>query len=132
MLKRLEPTVRDILAGSFLYGLFVELIGLIFVENRLSYSLGILMGFVCVVFWTVHMYLTLDRILDLDPDSASRQGLLNSILRYVIVFAVLVLALKLPHVSFLAVIIMLFGLKISAVLQPMVNKYITSKIFKEV
>ena len=50
---------------------------------------------------------------------------------FVIMFAILVVAMLVPQISVIAVIIMIFGMKISAFLQPLINKYITSKIFKE-
>jgi flagellar biosynthesis protein FlhB len=130
-MRRLDSTVRDLLFGALLYAAVVELIGMIFVSNRLSYSLGIVVGYICVVWMVCHMYLTLERILDMDPDSASKHSLMNSILRYVILFGVLVVAVLVPQISVVAVIIMLFGMKLSASLQPQIHKYITSKIFKE-
>lgn len=130
-MKRLDPTVRDLLIGAFLYALAAELIGMIFVTNRWSYSLGILVGYICVALMICHMYLTLEKVLDMDPDSASRRSLMNSILRYVVLFAVLVTAVVVPNISVIAVIIMLFGMKISASLQPQIHKYITSRMFKE-
>ncbi len=129
-MKRLDPTVRDLLIGAFLYALAAELIGMIFVTNRWSYSLGILVGYICVALMICHMYLTLEKVLDMDPDSASRRSLMNSILRYVVLFAVLVTAVVVPNISVIAVIIMLFGMKISASLQPQIHKYITSRMFK--
>lgn len=131
MLKRLDPTVRDLLTGALLYGIIVEIIGMILVENRLSYSLGILVGYICVVFMVCHMYLTLEKALDMDPDSASKFSTRKNILRYVILVIILMLVAWLPKVSVMAVIIMIFGMKISAFLQPVISKYITSKIFKE-
>ena len=131
MLKRLDPTVRDLLTGALLYGIIVEIIGMILVENRLSYSLGILVGYICAVFMVCHMYLTLEKALDMDPDSASKFSTRNNILRYVILVIILMLVAWLPKVSVMAVIIMIFGMKISAFLQPVISKYITSKIFKE-
>ncbi|MDE7367259.1 MAG: hypothetical protein K2N24_07885, partial [Lachnospiraceae bacterium] len=53
------------------------------------------------------------------------------ILRYVTLFAVLVVVMLIPQVSVIAVIVMIYGMKISAFLQPQIHKYITSKIFKE-
>lgn len=130
-MRSLNPTVRDLLMGALLYGIIVEIIGLIFVENRWSYSIGILVGYICVVYMVCHMYLVLEKALDMDKDSASKYSLRNSILRYVIVAVVLALAAWIPQVSAVATVIMLFGMKISACLQPLINKYITSKIFKE-
>ena len=130
-MKRLDPTVRDILFGALLYGVLVEVIGLIIVENRLSYTLGILYGYLCVIFMTCHMYLTLEKALDMEPKAASKYGMRNSILRYAIMLLLLVAAVLVPKVSVIAVIIMLFGMKISAFLQPKVHKYITSRIFRE-
>lgn len=130
-MKRLDPTVRDLLFGILMYALLMEGIGMIFVPNRLSYSLGILVGIIWDVFAVCHMYLTLEKLLDMDPDSASKRSLLYSTLRYVVLFAVLVVAVLVPQISVIAVIIMAFGMKISAVLHPQIHKYITSKLFKE-
>lgn len=131
MLKRLDPTVRDLLIGALLYGIIVEIAGLMLVEARLNYTLGILVGYISVVFLICHMYLTLEKALDMESKAAIKYGLRNSILRYVIMFAILVVAILAPQISVIAVIIMIFGMKISAFLQPLINKYITSKIFKE-
>ncbi|MCM1496419.1 MAG: ATP synthase subunit I [Bacteroides sp.] len=130
-MRRLDPTVRDLLTGTLLYGILTEGIGLIFLENRLRFTLGVLIGYVCVAAMVCHMYLTLEKGLDMNPDSAAKYVRRNSILRYVTLFAVLVAAMLIPQVSVIAVIIMIYGMKISAFLQPQIHKYITSKIFKE-
>ena len=80
---------------------------------------------------TCHMYLTLEKALDMEPKAASKYGMRNSILRYAIMLLLLVVAVLVPKVSVIAVIIMLFGMKISAFLQPKVHKYMTSRIFRE-
>ena len=130
-MRRLDPTVRDLLTGALLYGMIAEGIGLILLENRLRFTLGILIGYVCVAAMICHMYLTLEKGLDMNPDSAAKYVRRNSILRYVTLFAVLVVAMLIPQVSVIAVIGMIYGMKISAFLQPQIHKYITSKIFKE-
>lgn len=130
-MMRLDPTVRDVLTGALLYGIIVEIIGLILVENRLSYSLGILVGYICVTGMICHMYLVLEKALDMDPDSAKKYSLRNNILRYLVLALVLVLTAMIPQVSVIAAVIMIYGMNISAFLQPQINKYITSKIFKE-
>lgn len=130
-MRRLDPTVRDLLTGALLYGIIAEGIGFILLENRLRYTLGILIGYVCVAAIICHMYLTLEKGLDMDPESAEKYVRRNSILRYVTVFAILVVTMLVPQVSVIAVIIMIYGMKISAFLQPQIHKYITSKIFKE-
>lgn len=130
-MRRLDPTVRDLLTGTLLYGIIVEGIGLLLLEDRLRYTLGVLIGFVCVAAMVCHMYLTLEKGLDMDPDSAGKYVRRNSILRYVVLFAILVVVMLIPHISVIAVIIMIYGMKISAFLQPQIHKYITSKIFKE-
>lgn len=130
-MKRLDPTVRDLLTGTLLYGMIIEGIGLVLLENRLRFTLGVLIGYVCVAAMICHMYLTLEKGLDMDPDSAAKYVRRNSILRYVSLFAVLVAVILIPQVSVIAVIIMIYGMKISAFLQPQICKYITSKIFKE-
>lgn len=129
--KRMDSTVRDILIGIGLYAIVFEVIGLIFVKNRLSYTLGIVYGAVFTTGLVIHMFCTLDKALDMNPDPASRYIRNCSILRLVVMFASLVVAMLLPHVSVIAVIIMIMGLKISAFLQPLIHKYITINLLKE-
>ena len=69
-MKRLDPTVRDVLVGALLSGILVEIIGVIVVENRLSYSLGLVYGYGCIIFMICHMYLTLEKALDMEPKDA--------------------------------------------------------------
>ncbi|MDE7367733.1 MAG: hypothetical protein K2N24_10290, partial [Lachnospiraceae bacterium] len=80
-MRRLDPTVRDLLTGALLYGMIAEGIGLILLENRLRFTLGILVGYVCVTAMVCHMYLTLEKGLDMNPDSAAKYVRRNSILR---------------------------------------------------
>ena len=51
--------------------------------------------------------------------------------RYLLMALALVLAAAIPQVSVISAVIMIYGMNISAFLQPQINKYITSKIFKE-
>lgn len=130
-MKRLDPTVRDLLFGGLLYGVLAEVIGLFIVKDRLAYSLGILVGYVCVVFITCHMYLTLEKALDMEPLKAVKYSMTCNIIRYVIVAGVACLVAYVPQMNVIAMLIMVFGLKVSAFLQPTIHKLITSKLFKE-
>lgn len=130
-MKRMDPTVRDLLTGGMIYGILAELIGLFVVKDRLGYSLGILIGYACLVFIVCHMYLTLDKALDMDSSRAVKYSIGCNILRFVIIAAVACLVAYIPRVNVIAMLIMLFGLKVSAFLQPTINRFVTSRLFKE-
>lgn len=128
---KINPTVIDLVIGILIYGIFLEIIGMIFVENRVSYTLGLLLGLFAAVLLVIHMYTTLDRALDMDSKSASSYIQKRSFLRALVMLATVALGMIFQQISFFAIVIGILGLKISAFLQPFTNLYITTKILKE-
>ncbi len=130
MLKRLDPTVRDLLMIELLYALPAMIAGILLTEHPIGYAVGILLGYLLVCFLVCHMFLSLEKTLSLDGERASKYGVRSSILRYAVTAVCVLGTGKLSFTCAVAMLVMLFGLKLSAYLQPRLGQYI-SKIFKE-
>ena len=124
-------TLIDLWIGIILYFIIFEIIGLIFVPNRITYTLGLLTGCVTAGFLAWHMYSILDTALDMAQEDAVNYSKKYSALRLLVMLVVALAGMKFSILSFPAVIIGILGLKISAFFQPYTNLYITKKIFKK-
>lgn len=130
LLRRIEPTVLDLLVGNGIYAGILGIISLL-IFHRLSLFFGVILGLMYVIFYEVHLYVTLDKALDLEPNKASKYSFACYMIRYFVMFAVLLVALLHPGISIIGVWVTSLGIKLSAYTQPMINKHLTSKIFKE-
>lgn len=121
-LIRISDILPDLLIGILIYGALCEGIGLLFVSDRLSYSIGLLTGIVCALFMAVHMAWSLDRALDFGEEGAVRKMQGYNLLRYGIVvvafFCLYLTDAGNPIVAFLGVM----GLKVAAYIQPFTHK----------
>ncbi len=121
-LTGLSDVLPDLLIGIFMYGIVCEIIGCIFVKNRLFYSIGLLTGILCAMGMAVHMAWSLDRALDLGESGAVKKMQLHNLLRYgivvVVIFALWLSGIGNPVVAFLGIM----GLKVAAYLQPFTHK----------
>lgn len=124
-------TLIDLWIGIILYFLIFEIIGLIFVPNRLSYTLGLLAGCATGAYLAWHMYSSIDTALDMGQEDAVKYSKKNSAVRMLVMLVVALAGMKFSLLSFPAIIIGILGLKISAFFQPYTNLYITKKLLKK-
>ena len=126
-------TVVDVWIGLFIYFIVFEIIGLIFVENRLSYTLGLILGCLTGAFLIWNMFVSIDTALDMNEGEATKYTKKRGLFRGLVMLVVAFLGMRLKGISFTAVVIGLLGLKIAAFMQPYTNLYITKKMrfFKE-
>lgn len=121
-LNGLSDVLPDLLIGILLYGVVCEAVGLIFVKDRLFYSIGLLIGILCAMGMAVHMAWSLNRALDLGESGAVKKMQLHNLLRYgivvVVIFALWLSGIGNPVVAFLGIM----GLKVAAYLQPFTHK----------
>lgn len=130
-IKGINETLLDLLLGSLLYSLFFEIIGLLFVENKLSYSAGLFLGTIVSLFMAWSMYRSLDACLDMERRTSTRSMIIRSLLRMLVMLAVLWVGLKTTFVSFAGVVIGMIGLKMAAHFHMYTNVYITKKILRK-
>lgn len=124
-------TVVDLWIGLSIYFLFFEIIGLIFVENRIPYTIGLLFGCITAAFLAWNMFVSIDQALDMSEQDAIKYTKRKSIVRALVMLVVAFVGMRVFWISFPGVIIGILGLKISAFLQPYTNSHITKKIFKK-
>lgn len=124
----MNETLLDLIIGCLVYSAVFELIGLIAVPNKGSYSLGLLIGTVVAVGSAISMAAGIKQVLNMDKGAASRTSVLYSFLRLIVMFVAAWLGLKFSQISFPGVVIGMIGLKISAHMHVYTNVYITKKI----
>lgn len=121
-LNGLSDVLPDLLIGILLYGVVCEAVGLIFVKDRLFYSIGLMIGILCAMGMAVHMAWSLNMALDLGESGAVKKMQLHNLLRYgivvVVIFALWLSGIGNPVVAFLGIM----GLKVAAYLQPFTHK----------
>lgn len=121
-------TVVDVWIGLIIYFIIFEIIGLIFVENRISYTLGLLVGCLLGAFLIWNMFVSIDTALDMDAREAEKYTKKKSLFRGLVMLVVAFFGMRLRGISFTAVVIGMLGLKIAAFIQPYTNLYITKKL----
>ena len=117
-----NKTLQEMMFGSFVFSLIIEIVLLIFFDNRLYHSIGMLVGFLVSLALAYNMADTIDIAVDLDEKSAKAFLQKKSSLRYLAVcVAIIVLGVSNmgnPLTCFAGVM----GLKIGAYLQPFTHK----------
>ena len=122
-LTQLSDVLPDLWVGILLYGVLCEIVGLIFVEERLFYSIGLLAGVLCALFMATHMAWSLGQALDMAEGDAVKKMQVHNILRYMIVVIVFFLLLFSKLGNPLAAFLGVMGLKVAAYLQPVTHKF---------
>ena len=117
-MNQVKETLTGLLIGIGVYSVIVEIIGIIFSEDILSYTLGLLGGVVVAVILIIHMTRTLDDALDLPQDDATRYMRKKTVFRIVLMLAALLGAMLIPHVNFFTVLLGLLGMKVGALMAP--------------
>ncbi len=131
MRRKNSQTVRilyDLWIGIFLYFIILEIIGIIFVAKRLSYTLGLLFGCIVAVFLAWHMYISIKAALDMDVNHAEIHVQKSSGIRTIVMLVAAFAGMKLAFFSFPAVIAGVMSLKMAAFVQPyMTNKFLEKR-----
>ncbi len=126
-LSELNETLLDLIIGILIYNVLIGVIGMI-IKRSLFYLLGVTGGTVLAVIMVFIMLYFIDGALDMDPKSANAYMLKGQMIRYGIMGASSIIAIKVHFYTFAGGILALLGIKAAAHMQPFVNKYITKKI----
>ncbi len=122
-MKKVKQTLKEMFAGLLAWLLFVFVILIIVASHKLAMALGVLIGGGAAAGLLLHMYHHLDIALDMDVKHAQSHIQSAAIKR--LFFMALIVAISMAgykYVHPLGTILGLFGIKISAYLQPMVHK----------
>lgn len=123
MLKRLNDALPGLVMGIIVYGAVVELLGVWFVTDKLRFTSGLCIGIVLACGMAVNMAVVLQDAVDIYGESKAQSKIIaKSIFRYVIVVIVFFVMMKWNLGNLAAAFIGIFGLKVSAYLQPAAKK----------
>ena len=126
-----NETLFDLIFGCIVYSIVFEAIGLLVVENKGSYSLGLLLGTAVAIGLSVSMYKSLNNCLVMTEHQARRNMVFSTLLRAVVILLAAWIGMRSGYFSFPGIIIGNLGLKISAYFHAYTNVYITKKLYKK-
>lgn len=126
-----NETLFDLIFGCIVYSIVFEAIGLLVVENKGSYSLGLLLGTAVAIGLSVSMYKSLNNCLVMTEHQARRNMVFSTLLRAVVILLAAWIGMRSGYFSFPGLIIGILGLKISAYFHAYTNVYITKKLYKK-
>lgn len=126
-----NETLFDLIFGCIVYSIVFEAIGLLVVENKGSYSLGLLLGTAVAIGLSVSMYKSLNNCLVMTEHQARRNMVFSTLLRAVVILLAAWIGMRSGYFSFPGIIIGILGLKISAYFHAYTNVYITKKLYKK-
>lgn len=119
-----KRTVREMYLGLLCWGI-VLLLPVFFVPNKIPYISGVITGCLAAVFLLIHMYKHIDIALDMDKKSAEAYMRRTSLARTLIMALVVGGSVYLGrYVHPAGVVLGIFGMKVSAYMQPVIHKYI--------
>lgn len=126
-----NETLFDLIFGCIVYSIVFEAIGLLVVEKKGSYSLGLLLGTAVAIGLSVSMYKSLNNCLVMTEHQARRNMVFSTLLRAVVILLAAWIGMRSGYFSFPGIIIGILGLKISAYFHAYTNVYITKKLYKK-
>ena len=114
-MKNEQRVLLGLLAGNIVYALIICIIGAIFVDNSFSFILGVVLSASGSCISTVHMYISLQKSLDMDSESAEKRENKQAIIRMIIMIVVVTSGLLLSEYFHpLGIVFGAFALKASA------------------
>ena len=126
-----NETLFDLIFGCIVYSIVFEAIGLLVVENKGSYSLGLLLGTAVAIGLSVSMYKSLNNCLVMTEHQARRNMVFSTLLRAVVILLAAWIGMRSGYFSFPGIIIGILGLKISAYFHAYTNLYITKNLYNK-
>ena len=125
-----KRTLLELLTGIVLSGILFELIGLIFVKDKISHSLGMLIGILIALGMATHMAYSLNNALDWDEEHAKRAIWKSYMLRYASVAICMGLVAYFRIGDIISCFIGIMSLKAAAYLQPHLHRFNNKYILK--
>lgn len=127
MNKGENSIVKDMTFLILCYGVLLQIVLLVFAENRFYVATGLWLGIMLAEFMLVYMYRILQNGLGWGAREAEKYVRLHSILRYVVVVVVFGIVIFTRIGSPLICFAGILSLKAAAYLQPQVEKFRNKK-----
>lgn len=126
-MRKARKILNEMMIGLVVWLIPVLIILLIIAHNKIAMVLGVLWGGVWAAVLLLHMYRHLDIALDMDPKRAQGHVQFAAIKRMFIMAVVIVVSMTAyRYIHPVGTVFGIYGMKISAYLQPMVHKFIVA------
>ena len=126
-MRKARKILNEMMIGLVVWLIPVLIILLIIAHNKIAIALGVLWGGVWAAVLLLHMYRHLDIALDMDPKHAQGHVQFAAIKRMFIMAVVIVISMTAyRYIHPVGTVFGIYGMKISAYLQPMVHKFIVA------
>lgn len=126
-MRQAKQTLKELMAGLAVWGAAVMAILIIVSRHRLAVACGLILGLAVAAWLLWHMYHHLDIALDLDEKHAGRHMQASSMKRFLVMAVVLAVTMtQYRYVHPIGTVLGMFGMKISAFMQPKLHKLMTA------
>lgn len=110
-----------------LFSIVMEIMGLLLVKNKWSFTIGILFGLIFSILKLMLMKNSIKKSLYMNEGKAQKYANVQYLIRYILTGIVLVIAALEPTISLLGVFIGLISMKIGAYMQYFHSPRLSSK-----
>jgi len=125
MLRRINPALPGLVAGIVIYGLIIQLAGVWFVEDKIGYSIGLWYGIAIGIGMAINLATVIYDAVTFDGEgNANKRVAAKSMLRYIVVAILFGILGYFEFGNLFTAFLGVMGLKISAYLQPLLNKIV--------
>ena len=125
MLKRINPALPGLVAGIVINGLFIQLIGVWFVEDKVGYSIGLWYGVAIGIGMAINLATVIYDAVTFDGEgNANKRVAAKSMLRYLVVAILFGILGYFEFGNLFTAFLGVMGLKFSAYAQPLLNKLV--------
>ncbi len=123
-MRQARQTVKDLMMGLGIWGVLVFVVLEIISRHRIAMAAGLLAGLLTAAGLIFHMYHHLDIALDLDSGQARKHAMFASMQRLAVMAVVLAVSMtQYRYLHPLGVVLGIYGVKISALIQPLLQRY---------
>ena len=132
MLRRINESLPGLVLGILLYGGVVQLVGMWFVEDKISYSIGLWYGIAIAIGIGINMAIVIyDAVTFGGEGGANSRVVVKSMFRYIVVVVLFLILGFFEFGNIIAAFIGAMGLKVSAYMQPLLTKLINKLLGRD-
>ncbi len=127
-MKKARQLLREMMIGLAVWLVPVLIILVIIANNKIAMALGVIWGGIWAAVLLIHMYRHLDIALDMDPKHAQGHVQFAAMKRLFLMAAVIAVSMTAyRYIHPVGAVFGIYGMKISAYLQPKVHKVMASR-----
>lgn len=123
-MKSISSTAWELVFGVLVCTAVMEIVILGFVPDKTSCSLGLLIGMITAIAMTIHMDLSIEKMVGMGEEDARKGSINGYAVRTVCLIVILLLVALTEQANLLACICGVFTLKVAAYLQPITHRII--------